>query len=281
MIYREAKAYLHENLKHLYSVSECENLLRRFIEIYTKHSVLDYKLSKDLYLEKNKILQYTEELKSNKPVQYILGYEWFGDLRLKVNEQVLIPRPETLELVMWVHEFLNQVTKGSELHILDIGTGSGCIPIWLKKRLPFYHLYAMDISEGALVVARENAAVQDVDIQFFQGDILQPAHSLNQQFDIIISNPPYISLEEKSTMLATVLDYEPHQALFVTNHDPLQFYKAILQFSRTHLSSSGQLFFELGSEYATEVMHYLVSNGYQYELRKDMYNQDRMLRIWC
>lgn len=280
MNYREAREYIKEQVSFIYSASECENLLRRFIEATTRFSVLDYKLNDQLNFDKSKIQDYAVALKTNKPVQYILGYEWFGDLNLKVNEHVLIPRPETLELVMWVKEYMEGNLQKESIRILDIGTGSGCIPIWLKRNIPTAIIHAMDVSEEALTMATENAAIHQVDIQFLKADILNPDLDLDYKYDIILSNPPYISEEEKVEMASTVLDFEPHLALFVQDNDPLQFYKAIHHFAQKHLTNQGQLFFEVGLAFASKVEHYFSNEGFKTELRKDMYGNERMLKVW-
>ena len=280
MNYREAREYVKEHVSSLYSASECENLLRRFIEATTRFSVLDFKLNHQLSLDNAEIHDYALALKTNKPVQYILGHEWFGDLKLKVNEHVLIPRPETLELVMWVQQHVNQHIPSEPVRILDIGTGSGCIPIWLKKYIPTAIVYAIDVSEEALLVATENASRHQVDIQCLKADILNPDLDLKHKYDIIISNPPYISEEENVEMASNVLDFEPHLALFVQDNDPLQFYKAIHHFAQKHLTTQGQLFFEAGLAFASKVEHYFSNEGFKTELRKDMYGNERMLKVW-
>jgi len=222
-----------------------------------------------------------EELKTGKPVQYILGKTEFYGLPFYVNPSVLIPRPETEELVEWVLESVGtrQSAVGS---ILDIGTGSGCIAVSLKKNLPGFKVSAIDISEQALQIAASNAVLNNVDIEFINDDILNPKSHishLTSHISIIISNPPYVTLHDKTQMHANVTDFEPHTALFVPENDPLLFYKAIADFATTNLTENGLLFFEINESYGEETVDFLNNKGFKnIELRKDMSGRDRMVR---
>lgn len=214
-----------------------------------------------------------EQLKQQRPIQHILGYEDFCGLRFKVTEATLIPRPETSELVEWIAS-----EEAGTPRILDIGTGSGCIAICLAKKIPGCKVTAWDISPEALSVAKENNSLNATNVEFAQVDILthQPAQ---ETFDIIVSNPPYIKEEEKSGMEANVLDWEPHTALFVPDNDPLLFYRAIAHKALAMLTPGGRLFFEINRAYGKETCEMLASYGYtQIELRKDFADNDRMIK---
>jgi release factor glutamine methyltransferase len=221
------------------------------------------------------LLQIAGELQAGKPLQYILGEVIFYGLKFYVNPDVLIPRPETEELVY----LIIQTTKGSAKHyntLLDIGTGSGCIPISIKKNLPALDVSALDVSRPALELAKKNAKLNDVILNFIEADIL--TYHADLAYDIIVSNPPYIKEEEKTAMHQNVLDHEPHLALFVTNEDPLIFYKAIADFSQQHLNIDGFLFFEINEFLGNEMKDMLRSKGFRnIQIIKDMQGKDRMI----
>jgi release factor glutamine methyltransferase len=198
-------------------------------------------------------------------------------MKLYVNEQVLIPRPETEELVEWIA----QTNKGkAHLRVLDIGTGSGCIPLALYQQLQQPEIHAIDISSGALEVARQNAATQQATIHFHQADILDNANwHVLPVFDCIVSNPPYITLSEKQEMQENVLAHEPHLALFVPDEDPLRFYRAIASFALQHLAPGGQLYFEINEAWGKETAELLTGKGFtNIELKQDLQGKDRMLK---
>ena len=227
--------------------------------------------------ESERIHSIITELKNEKPIQYILGRTDFYGCKIRVNEHVLIPRPETEELVDLI---LQDKKRGADaLNILDIGTGSGCIAITLKKNLPTANVSAIDISEEALLTAKANAILNQTKIGFLQGDILQTSKSSNIQitkFDIIVSNPPYIRISEKEKMSKNVLDYEPHLALFVKDNDALIFYKAIADFALYNLSSNGKLYFEINEALGNEVKKLLEEKGLKnVEIKKDMSGKNR------
>ena len=229
--------------------------------------------------QSEKLNHILEELKTGKPVQYILGKTEFYGLPFYVNPSVLIPRPETEELVEWVLESVG--TRQSAVGgILDIGTGSGCIAISLKKNLPGFSIAAIDISTEALQTATSNARLNDVDIEFINADILNPKSEIEiPKSEIIISNPPYVTLRDKTQMHTNVTDFEPHMALFVPENDPLLFYKAIADFATTNLTENGLLFFEINESYGEETVDLLNNKGFKnIELRKDLSGRDRMVR---
>lgn len=223
-------------------------------------------------------------LLSGRPFQYVMGTSWFYGLTLQVNEAVLIPRPETEELV---HQIINDVKEWSPdsgahpLRILDIGTGSGCIALALKKNLPNVQVEAMDVSAAALKVARENAENLKLEVRFMEADILEWDLVVDQElkWDVIVSNPPYITPAEKLEMEAHVLDYEPELALFAPEEAPLIFYQHIADFAGVHLKPSGALYFEINQAMGQEVVNLLEKKGFAtVEVLKDMQGADRMVK---
>ena len=234
---------------------------------------------KEIIVEQaEKLDEILSRLKTGEPVQYILGYTEFYGLPFKVNPSVLIPRSETEELVEWV---LNSVEgKYSKASILDIGTGSGCIAISLKKNLTGALVSAIDISVDALETAKQNADLNGVDVSFIQADILNPStYNSQTSISIIISNPPYVTLYDKMQMHTNVTDFEPHSALFVPDEDPLIFYKAIADFALDHLTENGLLFLEINESLGMETVELLKKKGFKnIELREDMSGRDRMIK---
>ncbi|HXH99492.1 MAG TPA: peptide chain release factor N(5)-glutamine methyltransferase [Sphingobacteriaceae bacterium] len=292
----EAEILIINSIKHWYDQDEAKTLA---------HLTICYvcKISKAQFLAKKKdMLTSTEEasvteilnhLRTGRPLQYILGETIFYGLRLKVTPAVLIPRPETEELVDWIiKEIKNQDprlrSKEPEVQsILDIGTGSGCIPIALKKHLPDYKVSALDISSEALEVARSNAISNKAEINFFLYDILNPDGFQSQihnstpgtPYSIIVSNPPYITHSEESNMHQNVLDHEPRIALFVPDEDALLFYNAIADFALENLTGNGLLFFEINEALAKETISLLLVKGFRnIILKADIQEKDRMIK---
>ena len=230
----------------------------------------------------DKLLEILEQLKNGSPLQYILGETDFYDLKFKVNPSVLIPRPETEELVDWTLITIREMKGETEvLKIVDIGTGSGCIPIAIKKYIPLADITAIDISENALDTAKLNAELNKTELNFIKDDILTPTNQelVNTQYDVIISNPPYITESEKSKMHQNVLNYEPHNALFVPDNEALKFYNAIADFAINHLKKTGFLFLEINENFGKETISLLLKKGFKTtELRQDMYGKDRMIK---
>lgn len=217
----------------------------------------------------SKIRQIVAELKTHKPIQYILGKTEFYGLKIKVNEHTLIPRPETEQLVDWI-------LKENFVVALDIGTGSGCISIALAKHTDA-NVQAIDISEDALLIAEENAKNNEVEINFIHQDILQTNYL--QKVDLIVSNPPYVLESEKEKMHENVLDYEPELALFVNDKNPLIFYKKIASLAFNFLNENGKLFFEINTKFGKETIEMLSDIGFvNIELKKDMNDMDRMIK---
>lgn len=237
--------------------------------------LFDYQSNKE-FTELAILKEIEERLLKNEPVQYILGQADFYGLKFKVSPAVLIPRPETEELVYWILE--NEGIENPS--ILDIGTGSGCIPITLKRKIPQAVISAIDVSPTALEIAKVNAALNEVPIAFLLKDMLQEKQwSTLPSYDIIVSNPPYIPKKEKHLMPKQVLDYEPALALFVENDHPLIFYKKIGQFALKHLNKDGQLYYECNEFNAKAVAVLLQNMGFsKVELAKDMEGKERMIR---
>jgi release factor glutamine methyltransferase len=218
------------------------------------------------------------ELLLQKPIQYVLGEAWFYGMKFIVNKHVLIPRPETEELVEQLIK--DRKSKLTDPAILDIGTGSGCIPIAIKKNLPASKLTAIDISKDALALAKENAALHNTHIIFTEIDFLdEKSRAALGMFDIIISNPPYIPFNEKEKLDKHVSEFEPHQALFVPNNSPLIFYEKIAAFGRDHLLPNGKIYLETHEEYAGETAALFRSNYQTVMIKKDIYGKERMIII--
>lgn len=229
------------------------------------------------FINEQKLLSILNDLQIGKPIQHILEEAHFYGLVFKVNENVLIPRPETEELVDWIISVYSSQLTAKDFKILDIGTGSGCIPITLKKYLPNAGLSTLDVSSEAIAVAKQNAQRIGADIDFITADIL--TFQSKEKFDVIVSNPPYIRDLEKKEMHDNVLLHEPHLALFVSDDNPLIFYKAIADFAKTNLKSNGHLFFEINEYLGKETVEMLKDKEFiDIELRKDMQGKDRMIK---
>ena len=267
---------IQEGLANKYTAGEIKALTRILAIELLGVSQMAYFLKDDVTLtaeQETLLINAIERLKKQEPIQYILGYSDFCGLRFKVTQATLIPRPETSELVEWI---ASEAT-GNE-SILDIGTGSGCIAISLAHKLPQSKVTAWDISNEALAVATENSKANSQTVTFEQVDILA-YEPKGEQFDIIVSNPPYIKENEKEAMHANVLDWEPHTALFVPDSDPLLFYRTIAEKGSTLLKPGGHLYFEINRAHGKETMEMLAALGYTgIELRKDFAENDRMIR---
>ena len=282
MLLKQYKVHFFDALKNIQDEQEIESfffILTEYLHNLKRVDVAlnpNYEIS-DAAIEKwNAILV---DLQQEKPIQYITGEAWFYGLQFEVNENTLIPRPETEELVEFIlKETSNFQLPASSLNILDIGTGTGCIPISLKANLPQANFSAIDVSEQALEVAKRNAASNKAEINFIQANILEVL-DLNQNFDIIVSNPPYVRNLEKQEIKKNVLDYEPHLALFVEDTDALLFYRKIAQLALKNLSPNGLLFFEINQYLGNETVKLLENLGFKnIELKKDIYGNDRMVK---
>lgn len=305
------------SLFHIYEEREARNIADLVMESVTGWKRIDRIINKQVPVSKEMeilLAGYTQDLLRHKPVQYVLHEAWFYDMKFYVDEHVLIPRPETEELVRWVVEgvrsqelavgvglapalsepgdssrkagFGTSVLEAHQNHqvnhinILDIGTGSGCIAIALKKRLPAGRVYSCDVSKKALEVAAGNATANETQVAFLLCDFLNCAErNALPLTDIIVSNPPYIPHREMETMRQHVISYEPHLALFVTDNDPFLFYKEIAAFAKTHLMEKGQIFVEVHEDMGNAVSEVFRISGFEdLELRQDMQGKNRMLK---
>ena len=272
-----------KQLSTIYDTNEVNSLCMMVLENVVNISSAKIKAFPETEIstpESEAITNILTRLTTGEPIQYIFGYAEFYGLSFMVNPSVLIPRPETEELVEWIISAVGN----SELatgNFLDVGTGSGCIPVSLKKNLPGAQVSTIDISPEALKIAKENAELNKVDIYFIQADILNPIHHspLTTHYSLIVSNPPYVTLEDKKLMHTNVTDFEPHTALFVPEDDPLIFYKTITNFASTHLKKGGLLFFEINESYGKQIVELLNNKRFiNIELRKDMSGKDRMVK---
>lgn len=274
----DIKSFYVQSLSHLYDREEAESIFFIVIEHFLHITRNDYILNKSATISESELLNIyfvLKDLKKGIPIQYILGETHFMGLRLKVNSTVLIPRPETEELVDWIIQS-HKIEKINR--IVDIGTGSACIALALKNHFKKAKVFALDISEGALQVAKENALINNLEINFQQIDILTDS-SIPNEIDIIVSNPPYVTRKEAEGMHANVLEYEPHLALFVPDNDALLFYKRIIELAKENLVKSGWLYFEINQYLANEMKELLIQNNFKnVELKKDISGNYRMIR---
>ncbi len=263
-------------LKHLYDERESNNLYYRILEEILGCDTTTLLLYGDEKMTDDKLSEYqkiVDKLSSGIPIQHIFGYTIFFNNQFFVNPDVLIPRPETEELINWILQ-----TSTNYKNILDIGTGSGCIAICLDKKLPDTSVYAIDVSAMALETANKNNLYNHTNVQFILDDILSPKTSY-PQFSCIVSNPPYIRISEKQEMHTNVVEHDPHLALFVTDDDPLIFYREIAQFGQSYLEEDGYLFFEINECLADETIQLLSVNHYvDILLKQDINGKNRMIR---
>ncbi|WP_316808640.1 peptide chain release factor N(5)-glutamine methyltransferase [Pedobacter agri] len=266
-------------LEPLYDQDEAKALFGLAAEHVFNLTPIKLKMMRDIdtdFVHLQKILSILNDLMIGKPIQHILGEAHFYGSFFKVNQNVLIPRPETEELVDWIINDCKTKPK-AELSIFDVGTGSGCIPISLKKYLTGATVTTLDVSSEAIAVAKENAQIMDTNVDFILADIA--AFSSENRFDIIVSNPPYIRYLEQVEMHKNVLLHEPHLALFVSDGDPLIFYKVIADFAKTNLKPSGNVYFEINEYLGKETREMLEEKGFNdIVLKQDMQGKDRMLK---
>jgi release factor glutamine methyltransferase len=285
MTISEARQKILNELKDVYDKVEALNVAELVLEKVSNQERTDWLKNKDLFLSPEQIEELKKiliRLKDNEPVQYALEEAWFAGMKFKVNKNVLIPRPETEELVDWIVKEINiqYSTPNVQYSILDIGTGSGCIPIALKKKIPKASVTAIDICSEALHIALENAVAFNTEIDFRLMDFLDE-EKWNElgKFDIIVSNPPYVMQTEKVIMHPRVTVYEPPLALFVPDDDALIFYKKLVRFSLLHLNKNGKLFVEINESLGKDVVELFMKKGFtSIELKKDMQGKDRMVR---
>ena len=271
-----------EQLCSIYDKDEANAMILILLEHYFSIDRVKMALEPQLRLSESEMLTFhfaVKDLLKNKPIQYIIGETEFCDLKFKVNENTLIPRPETSELVMKIVN-RQQSTDNRLCSILDIGTGSGCIAISLAKMISGSKVFALDISEKALEVAKENAINNEADVTFIHDDILSLRNKIDTKFDIIVSNPPYVRELEKAEMCDNVLNWEPHNALFVSDNDPLIFYRKILEFAKTHLKENGEVWFEINEYLGKEMTDLCTEMGFsQIETLNDFRGKERILSV--
>jgi len=286
MLLKNYKTVFLQELSSLYDEQEVESFFYLVLEKLHGMKRIDLALKPETILDGIHLKQWKSiisELKQQKPIQYILGETEFYGLPFLVNENVLIPRPETEELVELILSNNRIIESSSSFKILDIGTGSGCIPVSLKKNLPNAEVYAIDVSEKALATAQKNAELNKVEVHFILKNILEVAtlsavEGLEQQFDIIVSNPPYVRNLEKAEIKPNVLEFEPHLALFVEDNDALLFYRKITELAQKNLNPNGQLYFEINQYLGKETLALVESYGFKNVLlHQDIYGNDRMI----
>jgi release factor glutamine methyltransferase len=290
MLLKNYKTTFLQELSPLYEEQEIESFFYIILEKLHGLKRIDLALNPQkvmdgVHLKKWKNI--VSELKKQRPIQYILGETEFYGLRFLVNENTLIPRPETEELVELIIESTNYKLRNTKLKVLDIGTGSGCIAISLAKHLATSEVFAIDVSEKALAVAKKNSELNDVKVNYINVDILKTNDlkelanhnpQLATQFDLIVSNPPYVRNLEKSEIKPNVLEYEPHLALFVEDTDSLLFYRKIAELAIKNLNSNGKLYFEINQYLGKETIKLLEDFGFRnVELKKDIYGNDRII----
>lgn len=270
-----------EQLKNIYNERETTNIADWVFESIAGIKRIERTINKQKELNNiitEKLHNVLKQLLQHKPVQYVLGETWFYKMKLFVNEHVLIPRPETEELVEWVLRELKM--KNEKLKIIDIGTGSGCIAIALKKELPGADILAIDVSAEALSVAQKNALDLNTNVELLQLDFLDE-HNWNKLslFNVIVSNPPYIPEKEKNSLQKNVVVYEPHSALFVSDDEPFIFYKKIALFAIKHLDADGKIYVEVHEKYAGEVTKIFSQHNFRSTIKKDIYGRERMICV--
>ena len=283
MLLKQYKTHFFDALKNSQDEQEIESFFFILTEYLHNLKRVDVALNPNFKLSEAEVEKWNTilaQLQLEKPIQYITGEAWFYGLKFEVNENTLIPRPETEELVEWILN--SSITHHpTPITILDIGTGTGCIPIALKANLPQANVSAIDVSEKAIEVAKRNAELNKVEVNFIQANILEveDLSQLPSSYNIIVSNPPYVRNLEKQEIKKNVLDYEPHLALFVEDTDALLFYRKIAQLAIKNLSENGLLFFEINQYLGNETVELLQNLGFKnIELKKDMFGNDRMIR---
>ena len=280
MTLKELKTYYLNSLSKLYPKTEIDTFFFYLIEEYLDLQRIDFSLQPNKIIENTDILKFEKalnRLKKEEPIQYILGKTEFYGYPFLVTKDTLIPRPETEELVEWVLQKL-EFQKKEKTSILDIGTGSGCIAISLAKKNKNLSVSAIDISKEAIEIAKQNAKLNEVNINFIEKDILL-TKELETSFDVIVSNPPYVRELEKVEIKNNVLQNEPHSALFVSDSNPLIFYSKIADLAKNHLTKNGLLFFEINQYLGQETKVILSERGYKnIELRKDLFGNDRVIK---
>ncbi len=282
MNWQEQYQLLRQSLSAVHEAGEAEAITAVVVEHVGKKKISQLKQEEVRSEETLQLQQILQQLLTHRPLQYVLNEAWFYGLKFEVNESVLIPRPETEELVDWIIKEVRGKKYGIQnapFTLLDIGTGSGCIPISLKKKLPDVEVSAVDVCSEALHTATTNAVNNETEINFLLLDFLDEGKwATLGQYDIIISNPPYIKTTEANTMSKHVLDYEPHKALFVPDEDALLFYRKIADFALQHLKPNGAVYVEINQQLGKETVALFQQKGFTVELRKDMSGNERMVK---
>ena len=276
----EARNQFRTSLKGLHTVAECDYYFKMILSSLLDIDPISIALEPNLNLQssqQSKLKSVLEDLLTEKPLQYILGEVPFRKLNLKVNPSVLIPRPETEELVGWILEDYTKLNHKVEL--IDLGTGSGCIALSLKKEQSFFSVYALDIDQPILDLVQQNAEENKLEINCIKGDI-NDLHKLKLKVEVIVSNPPYITPKEKEEIKNNVLNFEPHQALFVPQDNPLLYYQKILEYAEENLQSKGRIYFEINPLFESEMEALIFSfDSYTITKRLDIFGKIRMLRL--
>jgi release factor glutamine methyltransferase len=282
MTWQKAEQDLRQALLTLYAPGEASAITDRVMEFITQSPRMNRRLGNTTVLTDNQLetlATFTERLLKHEPVQYVLNEGWFMGKKMLVNRHVLIPRPETEELVGWIAEYAKKMPPVFTL--LDVGTGSGCIPVLLKLMFPDAEISGIDVSGEALLIAVQNAASLEAGVHFSQLDFSNNTQwQVLPLFDIIVSNPPYIPLQEKDKLDSHVVQWEPGLALFVPGNDPLLFYRLLAQFGKKHLHKDGSMFMECHRDYAEEVKELFLRQNYHVELRSDLSGNERMIRAF-
>ncbi|OMQ08062.1 peptide chain release factor N(5)-glutamine methyltransferase [[Flexibacter] sp. ATCC 35103] len=277
---KQYRTHFIKELSPFYDAYEAESFFYLILEDKHKLRQIDLALNHELTFSESDFVvwdSFLNQLKKEVPIQYLLGKTNFYGLDFEVNENVLIPRLETEELVEWIIKENSKIDTSKKIKILDIGTGSGCIAISLAKNIQNAEVYAIDVSKKALETAKKNAINNNVDVTFMFKNILE-LDVLKYDFDIIVSNPPYVRNLEKQEIKKNVLDYEPHLALFVEDNDALVFYRKIAELAQNNLLKNGQLYFEINQYLGDEMRELLENMNFtNIELRKDIYDNDRMI----
>jgi release factor glutamine methyltransferase len=280
MTYKEAEYIFKRELSQLYPVTEVGAMFQViFMHLFGFTRMQLYENGSSVIPDKfeSQIYNIIHQLKQFKPIQYILGETEFYGLRFLVDESVLIPRPETEELVHWILSDIKSVQSPS---VIDLCTGSGCIAVALAKNIHGAKVSAVDISQTAIDKATENARINETIVNYQTDDILNPQIEMYGEYDVIVSNPPYVTEDQKMEMHSNVLDYEPHIALFTPVNNSFIFYEAIARFAKRRLKRNGTLYFEINEKYHEETAHCITKMGFTTELKRDINNKYRMIKAW-
>lgn len=275
---RDIVGLFHEELDGMYGSGEVGVFLDMLFEAFLGWDKVRLLTSREQTIDQSDLLRFhwaLEDLKKHRPIQHIIGYTDFCSCKIKVSSDVLIPRPETEEIVDWIIKHLN--IQHSTFNILDLCTGSGCIAIALKKNFPTANVTAVDVSPAALEIARQNAKNNGTEVRFLQADVLSGIDGLNGSYGLIVSNPPYVMEKERAQMAANVLDYDPALALFVPDDNPLQFYKAIATIAKKHLAKDGLLVVEINESLADETCAVLKAQGFTPKVHEDFRGKPRWI----